>query len=407
MDSSPTPSRAPGEILIRVAYAGVNYGEIQHRLGDFGEPDGETVTGLEASGRVAALGEGVTGVVGRRRGDGVPPGRQATRSTRWLRRRSRSLLPGTSAFPLPGALALPLPGTPALPLPDGLDGRADHSAGRTGDSDRHGAASPRAPTASTGCRTASVGVSATPIGGRAASLRVPAAPVCSRTALTTGRSASICVPPAPQRSSWDDGLRRTGAAPPASPPATPSSSTRRRAGSAARRRSSPGRWGPARSTAPSARRRRRSTPAVRSATTEVFVREGFPEAVLAATSGRGVDIVLDPVGGPTRLASFEVLALSAASRSTAKRPATPTSSSPSSRSGRTTAPSPATTSATSPAAPRRRCAPTRSPHWHWPPPVPYGSMSRRSTGSRTRRRRTGCWGGAEPGKVVLAVGDPA
>ena len=41
---------------------------------------------------------------------------------------------------------------------------------------------------------------------------------------------------------------------------------------------------------------------------EVFVREGFSEAVLAATSGRGVDIVLDPVGGPTRLASFEILA---------------------------------------------------------------------------------------------------
>jgi NADPH2:quinone reductase len=40
----------------------------------------------------------------------------------------------------------------------------------------------------------------------------------------------------------------------------------------------------------------------------VFVREGFVDAVREATGGRGVDIVLDPVGGPTRLASFDVLA---------------------------------------------------------------------------------------------------
>ena len=40
---------------------------------------------------------------------------------------------------------------------------------------------------------------------------------------------------------------------------------------------------------------------------EVFVRDGFPAAVRAATAGRGVDMVLDPVGGPTRLASLDVL----------------------------------------------------------------------------------------------------
>ncbi|SCD29936.1 MULTISPECIES: zinc-binding dehydrogenase [unclassified Streptomyces] len=40
----------------------------------------------------------------------------------------------------------------------------------------------------------------------------------------------------------------------------------------------------------------------------VFLRDGFPEAVREATDGRGVDLVLDPVGGPIRLASFEVLA---------------------------------------------------------------------------------------------------
>ncbi|WP_433891742.1 quinone oxidoreductase family protein [Streptomyces sp. CA-111067] len=58
----PVPEPGPGEVLIRVAYAGVNYGEVQHRLGDFGPPDGVTVPGLEASGEITALGTGVTGL---------------------------------------------------------------------------------------------------------------------------------------------------------------------------------------------------------------------------------------------------------------------------------------------------------------------------------------------------------
>jgi NADPH2:quinone reductase len=58
----PVPAPGPGEVLIRVAYAGLNYGEVQHRLGDFGAPDGVEVPGLEASGEVAALGPGVTGL---------------------------------------------------------------------------------------------------------------------------------------------------------------------------------------------------------------------------------------------------------------------------------------------------------------------------------------------------------
>jgi NADPH:quinone reductase len=57
----PVPEPGPGEVLIRVAYAGVNYGEVQHRLGDFGPPDGFEVPGFEVSGEVAALGPGVTG----------------------------------------------------------------------------------------------------------------------------------------------------------------------------------------------------------------------------------------------------------------------------------------------------------------------------------------------------------
>ncbi|MEV6005577.1 zinc-binding dehydrogenase [Streptomyces sp. NPDC051976] len=58
----PVPEPGPGQVLIRVAYAGVNYGEVQHRLGDFGPPDGTDVPGLEVSGEIVALGPGVTGL---------------------------------------------------------------------------------------------------------------------------------------------------------------------------------------------------------------------------------------------------------------------------------------------------------------------------------------------------------
>ena len=55
----PTPRPGAGEVLVRVAYAGVNFAEIMLRRGDFGPPDGVTVPGLEVSGEVAELGAGV------------------------------------------------------------------------------------------------------------------------------------------------------------------------------------------------------------------------------------------------------------------------------------------------------------------------------------------------------------
>ncbi|QJS99055.1 alcohol dehydrogenase catalytic domain-containing protein [Streptomyces asoensis] len=66
----PTPRPGPGQVLIEVAYAGVNFAEVQHRRGEFGDPDGPggyDVPGLEVVGPVAALGSGVTQpVVGER-----------------------------------------------------------------------------------------------------------------------------------------------------------------------------------------------------------------------------------------------------------------------------------------------------------------------------------------------------
>ena len=59
----PVPEPGPGEVLIRVSHAGVNFAEVQHRRGDFGEPepDGD-VPGLEAAGVVAAVGAAVDGL---------------------------------------------------------------------------------------------------------------------------------------------------------------------------------------------------------------------------------------------------------------------------------------------------------------------------------------------------------
>lgn len=59
----PAPEPGPGQVLIRVAYAGVNFAEVQHRRGEFGEPDGPDgydIPGLEVSGTIAGLGTGVT-----------------------------------------------------------------------------------------------------------------------------------------------------------------------------------------------------------------------------------------------------------------------------------------------------------------------------------------------------------
>ncbi|MEU1519816.1 zinc-binding dehydrogenase [Streptomyces sp. NPDC005811] len=60
----PEPVPAPGQVAVRVAFAGVNFAEIQHRRGEFGAPDGPggvDIPGLEVSGTVVALGAGVSG----------------------------------------------------------------------------------------------------------------------------------------------------------------------------------------------------------------------------------------------------------------------------------------------------------------------------------------------------------
>lgn len=58
----PRPQAAEGEVLIRVAAAGVNRPDVLQRLGHYPPPAGATdILGLEVAGEIAALGVGVSG----------------------------------------------------------------------------------------------------------------------------------------------------------------------------------------------------------------------------------------------------------------------------------------------------------------------------------------------------------
>jgi NADPH2:quinone reductase len=61
LEEAPVPRPGPGQVLIEVAAAGVNRPDCIQRAGAYPPPPGASdIPGLEVSGRVAALGEGVT-----------------------------------------------------------------------------------------------------------------------------------------------------------------------------------------------------------------------------------------------------------------------------------------------------------------------------------------------------------
>lgn len=62
MREMPDPQPGPGEVRIRVAYAGVNYKDIMDRSRGYHGDRFPYVPGVEVSGRIDALGEGVTGL---------------------------------------------------------------------------------------------------------------------------------------------------------------------------------------------------------------------------------------------------------------------------------------------------------------------------------------------------------
>ncbi|NIZ15025.1 alcohol dehydrogenase catalytic domain-containing protein, partial [Phaeobacter sp. HF9A] len=58
----PLPEAGHGQVVIRVAYAGVNRPDALQRAGSYAPPKGASdLPGLEASGEIVALGSGVTG----------------------------------------------------------------------------------------------------------------------------------------------------------------------------------------------------------------------------------------------------------------------------------------------------------------------------------------------------------
>lgn len=62
VDEQPVPQLDRGELLVKVAAAGVNRADCMQRRGDYPPPPGASeILGLEVSGTVAALGEGVSG----------------------------------------------------------------------------------------------------------------------------------------------------------------------------------------------------------------------------------------------------------------------------------------------------------------------------------------------------------
>jgi len=62
LEEAPVPQPGPEQILLRVAYAGVNRPDCLQRAGAYPPPPGAPlIPGLEVAGTVAALGEGVTG----------------------------------------------------------------------------------------------------------------------------------------------------------------------------------------------------------------------------------------------------------------------------------------------------------------------------------------------------------
>jgi NADPH2:quinone reductase len=63
-ESVPVPRPGPGQVLVKVAFAGVNRPDVIQRQGFYPPPPGASpIPGLEISGTIAALGEGVTALL--------------------------------------------------------------------------------------------------------------------------------------------------------------------------------------------------------------------------------------------------------------------------------------------------------------------------------------------------------
>ena len=105
LETLPLPSLAPGEVLIKVAFAGVNRPDVIQRMGFYPPPPGASpLLGLEVSGKVVGLGEGVEPeMIGRQVCALTPGGGYAE----YCRVPAAHCLPVPAGLPLDQAAALP------------------------------------------------------------------------------------------------------------------------------------------------------------------------------------------------------------------------------------------------------------------------------------------------------------
>jgi NADPH:quinone reductase len=95
---APVPVPGPGEVLIRVTAAGVNFGDILQARGTFpGGPQPPYLAGFEAAGEIAAMGQAVTGLEPGARVIGVGMGGGAFAEY--------MVLPAAAAVPVPAGWA--------------------------------------------------------------------------------------------------------------------------------------------------------------------------------------------------------------------------------------------------------------------------------------------------------------
>jgi NADPH:quinone reductase len=87
-----TPAPGPGEVLVDVAFAGVNYMDVGTRVGRNGPGAFPLTPGVEGAGRVSALGEGVTG---------LRLGQRVAWQFAWGSYSQRLVLPAGQAVPVP------------------------------------------------------------------------------------------------------------------------------------------------------------------------------------------------------------------------------------------------------------------------------------------------------------------
>ena len=98
IEETEIPQPQAGEILVKVAYAGVNRPDIMQRQGLYPMPKGVTpIMGLELSGTVAAIGEGVTA---------FKPGDKVCALTDGGAYAEYCIVPATQALPIPKGYSL-------------------------------------------------------------------------------------------------------------------------------------------------------------------------------------------------------------------------------------------------------------------------------------------------------------